>query len=244
MLVLVDLEKKSVYIYTDQGIKIFNVNDITSIYQCIGNKTVYYVTSATEASAQDVATMLQNLSGNAGVSDDLFLDSNPQTFGQQNNFGNNKYLRSTIKNTLVVPNEFAQTAEEQEKPLMTFYNDHYCLPYDDEIVQKHTLLKKMIEKGIIEVIDEQSYVEHMQESNKIMEDKAGKMKDLEDKKYGNILVDGPVDEIASGGMGWGTQNLSDLVPDENSASGGSPENFQFTEVSDELNSLVKGLGIK
>lgn len=242
MLVLVDMEKQSVYIYTETGMKIFNVNNIDAIYNCIGNNYVYYVTSATEVSKNDIANMLSESTIN-NKEEELFLDNNPQSIQNIQCYGDDKYLKSNVKNTLVIPNEHANTIEDQEKPLMTFYNDHYCLPYDEEIVMKHNLVRNMIDKGVLSVINRQEYNYHMAECNKIMESKANNQKAMEDEKYGSIIVDGPVDDMIGGTSGWGVSDLNSLVTDGKSG-GSDNETSQFTEVSDELNSLVRGLGIK
>ena len=232
MLVLIDSEKQLFNLYTNDGLKQFKMNDQNFI-QCLSphlNSTVYYITSAVEAEPSAIYDMLSSL----GINTQSRLTPQSHT-GNNANISGKKYLRSTSKKMIVVPNTAAITKEEKKEPLLTFNNDHHCIVYDEDFVNKHELLHRMIKNGMLQIINEQEYHYHMSEYNKMVRKKFEDQKD----RSSSVLVDS-VESALANADSFGDTNLTDLISAEGEAEGSDDPNPAISEEQ----RLINQLGIR
>ena len=200
MLVLIDQEIGKIIVYTDSGKKEISFSDKESIIDIAGANTLYYVTSAVEADAYDIVSIVEQLSGN-------YIQPVQQPQQEQLASGP-KYFRSTVKGILVIPNPDAKTEDELKKPLLRFENDLECLHYDEELVKKSAMLKHLIQKGLIKVVDSDQMQKCQKVHQKNLATKAAKAKANEDKQLGSILVNKSVNEFFSDSGEFGDMEVS------------------------------------
>ena len=211
MIVFLNMGNGCLDIYTNEGKRQCLFSDIEAIKQIIGNEKVIYITSAQEATAQDVVEVIETVSSTI-VKEAVQKDEKT-------------YLRTTSKGCMLI----------QELD-MKFNNPSHFVPLEElyerhgkDVFQEHPVLKKMLKNGQLQIVTES-------QAAKIRKDYfAGQKKrqSKQDKALDNIIVDRKIDdyigtyedEISSTGDDYieidvkpgpvtSTSNEGSLLPDD------------------------------
>lgn len=181
MLVIIDIEQYLIYIYTKNGMQTLSLDQIEQIQEAIGDNLVYYVTNAVEADGPDIINLVNGLSGKPAMS-------------KQSYDNGVKYLKSNLSGLVIIPNPEAK-GEEAKIPLITFNGKNDCRPYDEEMVNKSSLLKTLIQNKKIEIVGSSGMKNALEKYQKENLKKLKKHKDAEDKQLSSIILDKPVSQF-------------------------------------------------
>ncbi len=221
MIVFLNMKNGCLDIYTNEGLKQCLFSDTETIKQIIGNEKAIYITSAQEATANDIIEVVNSVSSTIVQE---AVKKNEKTF-----------LRMTMKGCMLI----------QELDIK-FDNPSHFISLDDlfekhgkDVFQEHPILKKMLKNGQLQIITESQAAKI--KKNYFIEQ--NKRQSKQDKALDNILVEGEVnkyidtygDDSSATGQDWieidvksgpvsSTSNEGSLLPDDFSGSTSSGSN--------------------
>ena len=142
IIVLLDTEKRCINIYDEEGLNTIPFSQIEDIYDFIApDQNVYYITDATLTKVDGIVTLVSGITGK---------DVNTQYTDI-----NTKYLHSTVKGPLNIPDP---NAKAEESTVIISFTDKYDLKILDASmerkIQEYPVIANCIRKGKIEIINE------------------------------------------------------------------------------------------
>jgi len=142
IIVLLDTGKKCINIYDEDGLNIVPFSQIEDLYDFIApDQNVYYVTNATLTKIDNIVTLVSGITGK---------DVNTQYIDV-----NTKYLHSTVKGPLNIPDP---NAKAEESTVILSFTDKYDIKILDSSMERkikeYPVIANCIRKGTIEVINE------------------------------------------------------------------------------------------
>ena len=181
MIILLDQEKKCLHVYNSTGKKTIPFESVNQLRQCqIDTEPVYYVTQAVETDIQQILELVSSVTG---------LPTAPVFSSNQ------KYLHSTKKGPLVIPDPSAPPEKPSE--LLKFHDYYDIKPMDNllkNLITNNPIIQRVLINGQIEIIDDIRKNKIMEEKRIELEQKKIKQKKA-DEKLDKILSDKPATEI-------------------------------------------------
>jgi len=180
MVVFVDVNKREVQIYDENGIQKIPFHDVHILRDIIGNKKINYVTNVLETTTEEVVKLVQGISGQTVTSKtQRVISPDLETVREAT------YLHSSSKGTLLVSDiniKFDGFAD--------------CKAFDDnmkENIKKSPILRSLIKKGTVKIIGESQKNELISQWKKEMQKKIDQQS-ARDEALDNILMDGKVSD--------------------------------------------------
>lgn len=177
MIAFIDVNKRIVKIYDDNGIKNIPFHDIRTLQKIAQNKKIQYITNVIETEASEIVNLVLNLSGEEGQN---ITPPDIDIHVPEKN-----YLHSKSKGTLLI-NDIG----------IKFEGLSDCKLFDDSMkdnIKKSPIMHSLIKKGTIEIIDEKRKNELITEWKNEMK-KAQEKYSARDEALNNILMDEKVED--------------------------------------------------
>lgn len=172
MIVLLDIEKQIIECYSDEGKISIPFVDASKLFSYAGEEKIYYVTNATETTAEEIIKLLLSI----GVK----IHQNSKT-----PMSNKKYIHAVDDGTVLI----------NEK--LRFEGKFDIRPYDkamEEIVKKSGVLQNLIKNKKVEIVGE-IRKEALLKELKVIMDKKDALRKKADAQLDKILLDKKVDEF-------------------------------------------------
>ncbi|MFW6130582.1 MAG: hypothetical protein ACOC56_05295 [Atribacterota bacterium] len=186
MIVFLDVKKRIIEIYSDNGKKTYPFCEIELIKDSLEENNIFYVTNAIITNKNKILTVLQSFMKNAPA---------------QNSKG--VYMRSTLKGSFSIPSVGLDFQDSSDCiPIETIYEK--C---GKEILQ-NSVIKHLIQQGKLQIV---TYEDFLAINKQFAEQEKEKQK-KEDENLNKIIVDGSVENyLESYQEEAGTTNKRDAI---------------------------------
>jgi len=191
MLILLDTERRLVLLYTQYGVRTFNISEVNAIRKEVGDSNLLYVTSAREVDIEDVVGLLQQVSVGTSASPVSHVSYgvlSPSPLRQpQSDTEGPLFVHMKNKGYLYINDiNVVFTGPQDLKPITEFGGTV------DEMFANYPQIKQLVKQGALEVI------------NSVQGQKAIKQFDqttARDKGLDSILINSSVKDFQAGGGG-------------------------------------------
>jgi len=178
IIIFLDINKQHIEIFNSNGSVIVPFSKIDTLKDINIDEPVYYITDAIETSIDEIINMVYSIEGVEEVTNKV---------NNQNNkiYSNNQYIHSSENKNIIIDENF-------------YFRGRYDIKLiDDNLkksIQSNKKVQQMINKGYLEIIDEQQKQKVLKEMLKEQEEKDKKQEE-KDKKIDEMVLDKPVSDF-------------------------------------------------
>ena len=170
MIILLDVNKQIIHLYNQDGISEIPFSQVAEIIDYVGQESIYYVTKAIEANAEDIINLIKSMG--------IKVDSGSMLLS------GNKYIHAVSEGTVYIADG------------LKFEGKFDCQLFDEEmkqIIEKTPILQELINRKKIEIIREVKK-NHLLKAFKNSQKKQVELKKKSDEKLEGIILQTRVDD--------------------------------------------------